>query len=334
MSFATESKNEVMISIVVPVFNVALYVKESLESIASQDFSFPYEVILVDDCSTDASLEICRQFIEKNHATHFTILENLKNQGVSATRNRGLDEATGRYFMFVDSDDLLPSNALSTLYDAAEKYDVEIVKGNNSIFGQSGESAAAYNVGQRSLIKGAQILTTFYEHEKVRGHPWGKLFRRARLGGYRFPVGVRMGEDLFYCSELFSQASSLILLDRNVYRYRQRGSGSSGSKFESGSYIDWLAAVEKSGQFASDANQKRAHKNLLVRTMAQIARECRKISPASAAPVLEAIEQRCQQWNIRLFDLIVIDRLDLRCIGRYFKLQLALRQIRRNLSRT
>jgi hypothetical protein len=68
--------------------------------------------------------------------------------------------------------------------------------------------------------------------------------------------------------------------------------------------------------------------------MTQIARECRKIPRASAEPVLDTIEQKCQQWNIRLFDLIVVDRLGLRSISRYIKLQLALRQIRRNLSRS
>ena len=332
MTHDTESSNELMLSIIVPVFNVAPYIEDSLQSITNQDFDYPYEVILINDCSTDASLEICRQFVKSKHAPHFTILENMENQGVSTTRNLGLDAARGRYFMFIDPDDLLPSNALSALYDTAEKYDATIVKGNNSIFDEFSEAAAGYNVRQTSLIEGDKILTTFYEHNKVRGHPWGKLFLRAQLGDYRFPVGVRMAQDLLYCSEVFSQASSLVLLDRNVYRYRNRGSGSTGSKFESGSYIDWLDAVEDTSQFASSASHRRAHKKLLVRTMTQLARECRKLSAEQARQILEVIERRSEKWNIHLLQLVFRDRLGARSISRYLKMRLAIRDTRQQIT--
>lgn len=327
-----ESNHELTLSIIVPVFNVAPYIEESLGSIASQVFDYPYEVILINDCSTDTSLDICRQFVDSNHTTHFNILENRENQGVSKTRNRGLDAARGRYFMFIDPDDLLPPNALSVLYEAAEKHNATIVKGNNSIFDESKETAASYNVRQTSLIEGDQILTTFYEHDKVRGHPWGKLFRRSRLGSFRFPVGVRMAQDLFYCSEVFSQAASLVLLNRNVYRYRNRDSGSTGSKFKSGSYIDWLDSVENTGQFASSDKHRCAHKNLLVRTMTQLARECRRLPAEQAQRVLEVIEQRRKRWNIRLLQLIFKDRLGARSVSRYLKMRLAIHETRQQIS--
>jgi hypothetical protein len=142
-----------------------------------------------------------------------------------------------------------------------------------------------------------------------------------------------MAQDLLFFSQVFSRAQSLLLLHEDVYEYRKHSGGSTGRKYEKGSYIDWLGAVERSGDFAASTRQKRAHKGLLVRTMTQIARECRKIPPESAAPVLATIEQKCRQWNIRLFNLIVVDRLGLRGISRYIKLRLALRQIRQNLSR-
>jgi glycosyltransferase involved in cell wall biosynthesis len=332
MTQINASNNEPMVSIVVPVFNVAAYLEESLKSLASQDFDYAYEVILIDDCSADSSLDICRQFVEKNQLSNFRILKNEQNQGVSVTRNRGLDEASGRYFMFVDPDDLLSPNALSAMFEAAEKYEATIVKGNNTIFDDSGESEARYDVSNTSLVSKDQILTTFYEHKKVRGHPWGKLFRRKLLGEYRFPAGVRMAQDLLYCSEVFSHADSLVLLARNVYRYRNRDSGSTGRKFESGSYLDWLDAVDRTGQFASSADHLRAHKNLLVRTMTQLARECRKLPVKTAKDVLEVIEQRCEKWNIRILQLILKDRLGARSIARYLKMRMAIRETRRQIS--
>ena len=168
----------------------------------------------------------------------------------------------------------------------------------------------------------------------VRGHVGGKLFRRDKFGELRFTTGVRMAQDLLYFSQMFAAAESLLLLDREVYRYRKHSTGSTGGKYERGSYIDWLGAVENSGKFATCDRQKRAHKGLMVRTMTQIARECRKIPASSAAPVLEVIDQKCRQWKIGLLQLILRDRLGLRTVSRYIKLQLALKQIRHNLSQS
>jgi len=331
MTSDNQSNSELMLSIIVPVYNVAAFIEQGLESVTGQDFDHAYEVILIDDCSTDSSLEICRNFVKGDKGSAFKLLENSTNQGVSITRNRGLDEAHGRYFMFLDPDDLLPPNALSTLFSAAEKFSVDIVKGNNTIFDESSETAARYNVSQMSTIDKDQILTTFYEHDRLRGHPWGKLFRRSQLGNYRFPVGVRMAQDLFYCSDVFAHAKSLLLLDSNVYRYRNRESGSTGRKFTSGSYLDWLDSVEKTAQFVTTVKQRRAHKNLLVRTMTQLARECRKLPPQEAVDVLKVIEQRCVRWNLSFLQLIFIDRLGLRTITRYFKMRVAVRNIRRKI---
>lgn len=331
MTVNDKGESDVMVSIVVPVFNVADYVEDGLESIARQEFEHPYEVIIIDDCSTDGSLGICQNFAQRNHAFSFRIIENSENLGVSAARNRGLNEARGRYFMFVDPDDLLPPNAMSTLYDTAEKYNAEIVKGNNTIFNDSTESEARYNLNQTQIVTGDQILTTFYEHDKVRGHPWGKLFRRDLLGACRFPLGVRMAQDLFYCCEVFSQAKSLVLLDRNIYRYRNRESGSTGRKFESGSYLDWLNSVESTAKFAKNSAHLRAHKKLLVRTMTQLARECRHLPPQQARHVLEVIEQRSEKWDLRLQQLVFRDKLGLRSVSRYLKMRLAIRETWRKI---
>jgi len=318
------------ISVIVPVYKVADYVHECLDSIARQDFAEAYEVILINDCSPDNSGEICRNWI-KAHAANFCYFENEINLGVSVTRNLGLEVAAGKYFMFVDPDDVLPPRAFSDLYRAAESFNVDIVKGNNTIFTTARETGARYNVGHSKRVENDAVLTTLYQHDKVRGHPWGKLFRRERLGAFRFPEGVRMAQDLFYCSEVFANARSLVLLDKNVYRYRNHDSGSTGRKFSSGSYLDWLGAVEDTAQFARNQIHLRAHKNLMLRTMTQLARESRKLPPDQAREVLKVLEQRCQKWKIQLPWLILKDKQDLRSLSRYIKMRLAIREIRSGL---
>lgn len=331
MNRDSNSTNELMISIIIPVFNVGAYIEEGLESINNQDFNYNYEVLLIDDCSTDNSLEVCREYAGK-YPDRFKLIESESNAGVSVVRNLGLEHSRGRYIVFFDPDDILPLTALSSLFDSAEKYGADIVKGNLILFDESSRRQAPDQVNATSLVSGNDILTALFEHALVRGHVGGKLFRRDKCGEIRFTVGVRMAQDLLFFSELFAAAQSMVLLNQEVYYYRKHQIGSTGRKYEKGSYIDWLGAVENSGNFASTAAQKSAHKSLLVRTMTQIARECRKIPAAIAEPVLNTIEQKCLQWNIRPFHLIFSDKLGLRTLSRYIKLQLAIKQIRRNLS--
>lgn len=330
-SGSTSADSPLRISIILPVYNVEDYLQECLQSIIDQSFESNVEVLLVDDCSTDHSRQICAEFAEL-HPDLFTLIASDANQGVSVARNIGLDNARGDYFMFVDSDDVLAPGALQSLYSAATEHAVDIVKGNNSIFDDSREKNANHNVTSQSIINGDDILTALYAHDKLRGHPWGKLFNRNRLGHIRFPVGVRMAEDLQYCGGVFSEASSLLLLNKSVYRYRKMDTGTTGRKFESGAYLDWLSSVEKIGVFAVDRTQRNAHRGLQVRTMTEIARECRKIPTTTAREVLVTIDQKCNAWNIRLIGTILSGGAGFGSLWRYLKLQLALLQIRRKLS--
>lgn len=330
MSSACSNADEPMVSVIVPVFNAGVYLQASLESLLAQDFRHCYEVILVDDCSNDDSPAICRGFVE-NHARLFKLVEHASNGGVSMARNTGLEHARGRYVMFFDADDILPQTALSQLQQAAEQYSADIVKGNLLLFDDHGRRAAPDNVPRTALVTGDAVLTTLFKHDQVRGHIGGKLFRRDHFGGLRFAVGVRMAEDLLFFSEMFAVAESLVLLAHDVYFYRKHAQGSTGSKYSSGAYIDWIDAVEQSGKFASSDAQVDAHKSLRLRTLTQIARECRKMAPADAVRVLDIIEQKCEQWGVRLGDLLTGGKLSLAEIGRYVKLRQALRGIRRNL---
>jgi hypothetical protein len=327
----TPAAEPIRISLILPVYNVAEFLPECLQSIIDQAPEFNIEALLIEDCSTDHSLQICREYADRQPDL-FRLIANAENRGVSAARNTGLDNARGDYFMFVDPDDVLPAQALQNLYSATTRHDPDIVKGNNTIFNTGGETAASYNVSSTSLMTGDEVLTTLFRHSRVRGHPWGKLFKRIRLGHIRFPVGVRMAQDLYYCGEVFSAANSLLLIDKTVYRYRHRQTGSTGRKYETGAYLDWLDSVEKIGAFARGQQQVNAHRGLQLRTMAQIARECRKIPPDIAAQVMVTIEQKCKDWNIRLANLITDAGAGLPSLGRYLKLQIALYQIRRALA--
>ena len=112
-------KNKVMLSVIVPVYNVAPYLRDCLDSLLAQGFSEgEYEVIVVDDGSTDSSLEIIQKYARENSCIHCI---HQSNAGVSAARNTGLDKATGEYVAFIDGDDFLAAGVLKLFCDEAKK---------------------------------------------------------------------------------------------------------------------------------------------------------------------------------------------------------------------
>lgn len=105
-----------LISVIVPVYNVRRYLRQCLESLASQDYP-SFEIVLVDDGSTDGSGRICDEYATRNK--RFSVVHQ-SNAGLSAARNVGLAHAHGRYVSFVDSDDWVAENYLSMLMTAVE----------------------------------------------------------------------------------------------------------------------------------------------------------------------------------------------------------------------
>ena len=104
-------------SIIIPVYNVEKYIKKCLDSVFSQSYK-DYEVIVVNDGSTDKSMDIAKEYNVK--------IINQKNAGLSITRNNGLQIANGEYISFIDSDDWVDLDFLEKLYNTAKKYDADI----------------------------------------------------------------------------------------------------------------------------------------------------------------------------------------------------------------
>ena len=322
-----ENDETILISIIVPVYNVERFIEAGLDSVVEQNFSGRYEVILIDDCSEDNSSEICRMFMEKYPAI-FSFFQNESNSGVSFTRNRGLDYIKGKYFMFLDPDDLLLPSSLTDLYHVASTKGVSVVKGNNTIFDDQSVRNANYNVDGDSIIEGDAMLCALYEHREIRGHVWGKLFSRSELGDVRFDQGIRVAEDLLYCSEVLSKSTKIALLDKIIYSYRLNNKGAARRKYETGSYIDWLHAIELSGKYITTLKQRQAHRSLQIRSLTELSRECRSVSNVDIHQILQTIESKISLWNINVYQLIFVERVSLQSIVRLFKMRLAINVIK------
>lgn len=212
-------------SVIIPVYNVKAYLKQCVDSILVQDF-IDYELILVDDGSTDDSGEICDEY-KKNDSRIMVI--HKKNGGLSEARNVGLDIASGNYVWFVDSDDyLLEKTAFGTVADIIKKKNADVVFFSYKKFYE--------NSGKYSKSIYADILENTDIRECIRLNAykalaWNKVTRLSQINKYnmRFPVGCT-GEDLAWCADLLAYADKIVLCKNDLMAYRQRPESITGNK--------------------------------------------------------------------------------------------------------
>jgi glycosyltransferase involved in cell wall biosynthesis len=322
---SVESRNNHCdLSIVVPVFKVERYIRDCLDSLLHQRFNGSLQILLIDDASPDASGEICTEYA--NRYKQFQYIRHDRNLGSSQARNTGLEKIRGRYFTFVDPDDILPADALQNLFDMAEKEQADITKGNNAILRRGTQVPANYNVRYLRVFNTGKALEAFFLHDIVRGHPWGKIFRTECFADLRFTPGFTMAQDLLFCAEAFSRAHRFVAFPKTVYVYRLHGEGSTGRKYETGAYLAWLDAVQAVGEFCTNAAQYRSYQTLQVRTLAQIAGEALELQGDILKRVLHEIECRMELWEIETGRLLT-SRQSLRSWLRYRRFKKRLRRL-------
>lgn len=214
---------EELISIIVPVYNAAPYLKTCLDSICRQTYE-KLEVILVDDGSSDESGEICDAYEKKDSRFHAFHQEN---QGVLAARNRGIAEAAGSYISFVDSDDWITPELYSCLYHEAKLQGADLVDSTRYIFDEAAGSCFA-----ESERRSADHCEEYHKAGRAVGVvtedvTWslcGKLFERELLLENYGKVDRRLTyyEDAALVILCVIQARKCVLLDEPMYYYRQR----------------------------------------------------------------------------------------------------------------
>lgn len=228
--------DKVKISIVVPVYNSEEYLDRCLHSILDQDFS-SYEVILVDDGSTDASSLICDRYSSTD--PRFITLHQ-PNKGVSAARNAGINMAQGEYVMFLDSDDALLPYALDAMVDSLSGEDI-VVGGYGTFI--NGVPSKEVKPHATESYKGNDYPRFFQENLlpncELLDAPWAKLFRVKAIGKLRFNEDMSYAEDKLFVFEFLSKCSSMLTVSTAVYGYYLRP-GSLGSDISSDIHIQKL----------------------------------------------------------------------------------------------
>lgn len=207
---------DIIISVIIPVYNAAEYLAETLDSVFHQSFN-DFELILINDGSTDGSEKIIKDYSDCYPDKVISIFQ--QNQGQSAARNNALDYARGKYIAFVDSDDIIAETYLEKLYDAAERENAQM-------------SVCAFRAYDDATGKTVEIRMTedwTVPFDSTHSHvfqysPWARLIRTdfIRKYGLRFSVGEQM-EDGPYCMMADILAEHTAIVNSIEYYYRLRG---------------------------------------------------------------------------------------------------------------
>lgn len=206
------------ISVIVPVYNVEKYLEACLDSLIAQTCK-PYEIILVNDGSTDRSKEICEKFV-RNYQ-HVRLI-NQNNQGQASARNTGLDHAKCDYIVFVDSDDFIAANMLAVLYQKAAALGVDIVKCGVWRFNNEKEVHKWWGIdGNDIVLEDKRVFFRAFFDNIINSSVCNAIYKKFLFDDLRFMEG-RLMEDNFITPQLLLNSSKIAVIPDILYYYRQR----------------------------------------------------------------------------------------------------------------
>lgn len=209
--FIMDISSAPQVSVIIPVYNTQDYIKKCLDSILAQN-NKNYEVILVNDGSTDNSEQICREYSAAD--SRFKVFTK-ENGGVSSARNTGLDKASGKWVVFIDSDDWISEDFLTIPAEAA---DADIIRKPFLKIDNTGEILnKAEECTGYVITENEKICSSFI---KGPGQAiWDKLILRSLIGSQRFDETMKIGEDFLFCVELFPKAKCYCFSPAGHYNY-------------------------------------------------------------------------------------------------------------------
>ncbi|MDQ1000338.1 glycosyltransferase involved in cell wall biosynthesis [Neobacillus niacini] len=243
------------ISVIVPIYNVEKYLPQCIESIINQTYK-NLEVILVNDGSPDNSGEVCNFYRSKDNRIKVI---HKDNGGLSEARNIGLDNASGDYVSFIDSDDYIHERFYEILFNMIISTNAEIAQcGFTKVYEEKNIKGNIKNqvivpTSNKNILNKIESLTSLFNQDYVVSVVvWNKLYRKELFDNIRFPVG-KIHEDEFTTYQLLYKSKKLALTKIPLYYYLQRTNSIMGEKFNS-KRLDVLEAYSNQISFYTQEN--------------------------------------------------------------------------------
>lgn len=196
---------EYKLAIIVPVYNGEEFIEQCLNSLLGQKTTYTYQIILVNDGSTDGTAKVIEPYVRDKKILYV----NQKNKGHSGARNTALELVNAEYITFVDADDYVSENLVQSLVHAAQLYDADVVQGGFEKIMLNGRITKK-SVFQEELVKNKYTVS---------GYPWGKVFRASLFEKIQFPEGYWF-EDSIMSHLIYALANKIVTIPEIVYFYR------------------------------------------------------------------------------------------------------------------
>lgn len=240
-----------ILSIIVPVYNVEIYLERCIKSILNQSFK-EFELILINDGSTDKSRDICDKYSKLDTRI---IVVHQKNLGVSAARNTGLDIARGKYIGFVDADDFIHYSMYKIMIDVIKNTSSDMVVCDyikvDETYKESEKEIEKVDV--ESFDKN-EVLNKLFIKGAFEVMPWNKVYKKSLFCNLRYKVG-RVNEDEFLIHEIVYKCKKISIIDSKIYYYMKRSGSIMNSKFEIRKF-DRLYALSERINFFRERNER------------------------------------------------------------------------------
>lgn len=254
-----------MISVIIPVYNVGRFVRKCLQSLEDQTYQ-DFEIIAVNDGSTDDSLSILREF-ERKYG-NITVVDQ-KNKGMSMARNEGLRRARSKYVCFVDSDDYVAPQYLEKLYRACVDNDAQISYCYYTYHYIKSDLFIGYPFRCCGVFNQEEAMKRLLHDTEVQSLTWNKLYERRLFSDYDITFPKMCFEDMATANKLFSHVERVAVIDESLYFYNQHDS-STLATMNAAKINDFVRSMgmvrislEQSGNFSK---YKKSYKALLRKT--------------------------------------------------------------------
>ena len=238
-----------LVSIIVTIYNVEQFLDRCIDSVVKQTYK-NLEIILVNDGSTDSSLEICKRWKNKDKRI---ILVNKKNGGLSDARNSGIDKSNGEFLYFLDSDDFIENNTIELMMKKMAEHNSEIVISNRYHYYDNGKKIIKFKMEKNDLILDTE--TSLFELNNFKYYDMSacsKLFKKDLFEQIRFPI-KKLCEDFYVMYKILEKSKTIIYISTPLYYYYQREGSISKNKNMN---IDFVIAAKEQMEYLEEKYPK------------------------------------------------------------------------------
>ncbi len=228
------------VSVIIPVYNTENYLRKCLDSVCNQTLK-DIEIICINDCSTDSSLELLRGYASKD--SRIKIIDFKENKGAAVARNTGIDEAQGEYLGFIDSDDYVDINFYENLYKKAYETRSEVIKGSDMIIvhtdGTKEVDKQNERIKKNKINFWSQYTTAIYQREFI------------LKNNIRFPIGLLVGEDPVFAIKCAFLSNKIDIINNAQYYYIRRDGSLDSENWDDKKIDSYIKYIEIITDFAS-----------------------------------------------------------------------------------